>query len=74
MVKGEIEVVVVCNFVIVVYDVMTVIGEIESGVVYNFVIVVYNVTMVIGEIESEEYYSYFLEMVKSLLDGNLEFT
>lgn len=30
--------------------------------------------MVIGEIEPEEYYPYFLEMVKSLLDGNLEST
>lgn len=53
---------------------MTDIGEIEEVVICNFVIVVYDVMTVIGEIESEEYYSYFLEMVKSLLDGNLEFT
>ena len=30
------------------------------------------VLCVVGEIEPEEYYPYFLEMVKSLLDGNLE--
>lgn len=49
-------------------------GEIEVVVVCNFVTVVYNVMTVTGEIEPEEYYPYFLEMVKSLLDGNLEST
>lgn len=26
----------------------------------------------LGEVEPDEYYTYFLDMVKSLLDGNLE--
>lgn len=64
----------VYNFGNVVYDVITVTSEIEVVVVCNFVTVVYDVMTVTGEIEPEEYYPYFLEMVKSLLDGNLEST
>lgn len=45
--------------------------------IYPYVLemlIIWFVVMVTGEIEAEEYYPYFLEMVKSLLDGNLEST